>query len=374
MPMHPNPNDDEAFEAFAQDQDPLDIAAATWVTRKRNGQNTEGDAELQAWLDADPRHAEAFEDMDATWGELQQLPQHNVARLKTLTTSHSATQVAPLKRVSGWKSAWMDLQRLVHPLMPPTATALMALTLVGGGWSGWHHWQQQPVFEQTYATPRGQQLKATLPDAVNLADTPGSALQLDTATKAQVSLYRDRREVHLHSGQALFAVRNDPKRPFHVYAGAVRITVVGTRFSVRHTATGLDAGHTVVAVEEGRVRVEKKLETSTENALPPTLELTAGQTVVANAQGHMGTVTTFTSLAPWRNGRLSFDQTPLAQAVAEFERYGDTGLVVSDPTVAAMPVGGSYTVRQWQRFAETLPEVLPVRLVRQGKVTVVRAQ
>jgi len=60
--------------------------------------------------------------------------------------------------------------------------------------------------------------------------------------------------------------------------------------------------------------------------------------------------------------------------VAEFERYGRTGLVVSDPTVAALPVGGSYSVRQFQRFADTLPQLLPVRLVAHGESTEVVAR
>ena len=42
--------------------------------------------------------------------------------------------------------------------------------------------------------------------------------------------------------------------------------------------------------------------------------------------------------------------------------------------MAALPVGGSYSLRQWQRFAEALPQALPVRLVRRGDVTEVVAR
>lgn len=400
--------DEREFEAFAQDQDPLDIAAATWVTRKRSGLSAEGEAELQAWLDADPRHAQAFEDMDATFGEVQQLPDDDVAQLRARLPDRDAANLAAAPRTdsppaqmqrpkrpnTGWGSALSGLNGLLgllRPLMPQAAAAAIAFAMVSGGWLGWSHWQRQPVFEQTFATERGQQLKATLPDAAEQTADPGSTLQLDTATQTQVRLYRDRREVHLQSGQAMFAVHSDPQRPFHVYAGAVRITVVGTRFSVRHTGTGLDAGQTVVAVEEGRVRVEKRrtgtdnhdsnesaqhLAASAEAPADHPVELTAGQIVVADVQGHIGPVATLAvnAIAPWRDGRLSFDQTPLAQAIAEFERYGRTGLVVRDPAVAALPVGGSYSLQQWQRFAETLPEMLPVRLVRRGEVTEVVAQ
>lgn len=395
--------DEREYEAFAQAQDPLDIEAATWVTRRRSGLNAEGEADLQAWLDADPRHAEALADMDATFGDVKQLPDDDVAAFKTglprvrlAEAGHSGEASAPAEPLTtptqtpcpaaagtrqwggllGWLSAgWGQLA-------PQAAAAAFAVALVVGGWVGWAHWRQLPTFEQVFATARGQQLTASLPDAEAGALPEGSSLQLDTATRMEARVYRDRREVRLTGGQAMFTVRSDTKRPFHVWAGALRITVVGTRFSVRHTPSGQEAGQTVVSVEEGQVRVARAnrdgievLGTSGPNGMTA-VELSAGQMVAADDTGRLGAVATVptSGIAPWRDGRLSFDRTPLVQAIAEFERYGRTGLVVRDPAVAALHVGGSYSLKQWQRFAETLPQVLPVRLVRRGDVTEVVAQ
>lgn len=397
-------DDEREFEAFAQAQDPLDIEAATWVTRKRSGLDKQGEAQLQAWLDADPRHAEAFEDMDATFGDVKHLPDGDVAQLRAGLPPADRAVAGPPPRAAEapgrlWNAPapqprkperrpWLTgllggVLDGLRPLAPQAAAAAFAFTVVGAGWMGWQQWRQQPVFEQTYATARGQQLTAGLPDGEGSAGARGSSLQLDTATRAEVRLYRDRREVRLQDGQAMFAVQADAQRPFHVYAGALRITVVGTRFSVRHSGTGLDAGQTVVSVEEGRVRVAPVDGAQARNDLPagtagslPAVELTAGQSVAADARGHIGPVASLppSVIAPWRQGRLSFDQTPLAQAIAEFERYGRTGLVVRDPAVAALPVGGSYSLNAGQRFAQTLPQVLPVRLVRRGEVTEVMAR
>ncbi|MDP3654541.1 MAG: FecR domain-containing protein [Rhodoferax sp.] len=389
--------DEREFETFAQAQDPRDIEAATWVARWRNGLDAEGQAELQAWLDTDPRHAEALEDMDATFGDVKQLPDDDLVSLKASLPDRVQAAATPPQVVAEspsrpWQKParqpakpgrrqWLLGWRL---LVPQAAAATIAFTIVGGGWLGWDHWRQQPVFEHVFSTERGQQLTTSLPDAGGQAGFKGSTLQLDTATRAEVRLYHDRREVRLQNGQAMFAVHSDAQRPFHVYAGPLRITVVGTRFSVRHTGTGLDAGQTVVSVEEGRVRVARVDRAEPGNEVSATagslgsgsVELTAGQQVVANAQGQLGSVAGVLAgaIAPWRDGRLSFDQTPLAQAIAEFERYGRTGLVVRDRTVGTLPVGGSYSLRQWQHFAETLPQVLPVRLVRRGEVTEVVAR
>lgn len=368
---HPDEDGDEReFECFAQEQDPLDLAAASWVSRKRNGLDAQGQAELQAWLDADPRHGEAFEDMADTFGELQQLPHSNVTSLR-----NSLPQISrPPKKTRPGRQSWAFNLAL---LLPRMGTAAFAIAVVGGGTLGWSHWRQLPTFEQTYATTRGQQLSITLPDA----GPQGSRLQLDTVTRAEVRLYRQRREVHLKDGQAMLTVAKDASRPFQVWAGPLRITVTGTRFSVRHTASGLEAGQTVVSVEEGHVRVEhrqsaREADASGETAKGAPIVLTAGQKVVADGSGHIGQVQQVSAMAiaTWRDGRISFEQTPLAQALAEFERYGHTGLVVRDPTVAALPIGGSYKLQHLGPFAEALPQMLPVRLVPRGKLTEIVAR
>lgn len=385
--------DERVFEEFAREQDPLDIEAAIWVVRKRNGLDAEGEAELQSWLDADPSHAGAFEDMDATFREVKQLPGDDVAALKAVLPERSQVEVITPRSIPqsvgrsgrtpahhrpgpGWRR-WLPAP---GPLFPPAAAVALAFAVIGGGWLGWGHWRQMPTFEQAYITERGQQITVSLPDGVGT----GSTLQLDTATRTEVSLYRDRREVRLTDGQAMLTVYADARRPLHVRVGPLRITVVGTRFSVRHTRTGLDAGQTVVSVEEGHVRVARAegIETGRESSVSAagidnsTVDLTAGQSVVADDHGRIGPVTSVSpaAIAPWREGRLSFDQTPLAQAIAEFERYGQTGLVVRDPVVAALPVGGSYSLRQFRHFVGTLPQILPVRLVQHGAVTEVAAR
>ncbi|GEM_PF-4647146 len=44
----------------------------------------------------------------------------------------------------------------------------------------------------------------------------------------------------------------------------------------------------------------------------------------------------------WRKGLVRFENAPLRDVLMKLERYGPTGLVVHDPVVAAMTIGGSY--------------------------------
>ena len=109
------------------------------------------------------------------------------------------------------------------------------------------------------------------------------------------------------------------------------------------------------------------------NAEDPTavVELTAGQQVSSNAAGVLGHVAAVApaGIAPWRDGRVSFDDTPLSQALAEFERYGAIRLVVRDASVAALRVTGTFDPRRLDNFMRALPKVLPVQLRTQGDTT-----
>ena len=176
--------------------------------------------------------------------------------------------------------------------------------------------------------------------------------------------------MRLPEGQAQFAVQSDPQKPFHVLAGTVRVTVVGTRFSVRHTSTGLDQGGVSVNVTEGRVRVaqtdggtdDKEIQATPKDDASAVL-LTAGQAIAADSEGHLGAITPSPGAeASWREGRVSFNDVPLAQVLAEFERYGPTRMVVRDPQVARLRVHGSFDLRRLDAFALALPQVLAVRL------------
>ncbi|MBS7780864.1 FecR domain-containing protein [Acidovorax sp. CCYZU-2555] len=237
-------------------------------------------------------------------------------------------------------------------LLAACCAALLALVVLGGGW---HQWQQ-PTFTGQYAAERAQRKTVTLPD--------GSQLAMDADTQAQVTLYRDRREVRLVEGQILFAVTADRSKPFHVLAGPARVSVVGTRFSVRYRSDGMDAGLVKVAVEQGHVRVAGLPAAGNESAAAA-VDLVAGQGLGVAANGAVGAVTAVapSGIALWRKGLVRFENTPLADALRELERYGPTGLVIRNPAVAALPIGGSYPVDHPGEFARMVTQILPVKLV-----------
>lgn len=342
----------------------LDAEALEWFVRQGRAVGSGQDAEFDAWLAGHPGRRAAFARWQADWQRLDALPAAGVEQLRRQLATDKAAQASRSESPSSQgRRAWL---RNWSALVPQAAVAAVVLAMTGGGsYLAWDHWQQQPLFVQNFSTERGQQLDVHLPD--------GSRLRLDTATRVEVALYRQRREVRLPEGQAMFQVQGDTARPFDVFAGAVKVTVVGTRFSVRHTA-GVPGDEGVrVAVDEGRVRVSAIAAAvpdrpQSNQAAEPAVVLTAGQQVVADGAGRLAPVTPVPAagVAPWRDGRITFDNVPLAQALAEFERYGPTRLMLRDPAVGALRVTGTFDPRHLENFLQALPKVLPVRLEGDG--------
>lgn len=346
-----------------------DSQALDWFVRRGRGLSAAEEAELQAWLDADAGNAAALERWEADWKNLDALPADGIAALKRGIAQEKAAGRQGARR-GFWSRLWaapafgQDAGRGgSRPWVSGMAAALVVVMAASLGWWIW----QRPDYEHSFATARGEQLDETLPD--------GSRLRLDTATRVTVVFRHGRREVRLSDGQAYFQVEHDPGRPFDVLAGPLRVTDLGTRFSVRYTPEIAGNDGVQVAVEEGRVRVGPASRFGLVSRLwngghGAAVVLAAGQQVASDAGGGLGQVSPVPEgeIAAWRDNRISFDNTPLAQALAEFERYGPTHLTAG-PRVAALGVTGTFNPRKLENFTRILPQALPVQLRRHGDVT-----
>lgn len=312
---------------------------------------------FQDWLST-PGNRDAYAQWQADWELMDAIPQESADRLRALVVAdRKAEQTSP-------RPVRHSPERR-RALISGFAMAGVASMAVTGGWLGWRHIQSQPVYEQAFSTRTGQQSEVGLPD--------GSTVRLDTATTLKAFFFRHSREIQLAEGQAMFSVTADAQRPFEVTAGQVRITVVGTRFSVRLTAGVPGRDGVEVEVEEGRVRVARingpqEQGPVAQGASGETFELTVGQQVAFDAQGRepvLGTVEP-DAVAGWRSMQLSFSDVPLRQAVAEMERYGNLDIVAIDPAAAQLRLSGTFDPRDPAATRRLLAGTLPIKLARQG--------
>nr|WP_312989944.1 FecR domain-containing protein [Comamonas koreensis] len=370
-----------------------DFEALRWSVRVSEGLNSEARSEFEGWLKESPAHRAAYEDIAGVWDAIGEIPPSGHAHIRAnLAIGYAAQSAAntavantaaesvgdrsplleaefPAQHVSSLATSEDAHQHKTPLIERRSAVRVLAgiatLGILGGsGWRGWNHWTSQPVFTRKYVTERGFQQSVELPD--------GSSLQLDTATTADVTLFRNRREVRLLEGQVFFHVQGDRARPFDVYAGSARVTVVGTKFSVRYVPS-LGDTRVRVAVVEGKVRVAS-LPNVDSSDVTSDATLVPGQAVSITREGEIGSIEQVStdSVATWRKRRLSFDARPLAEVLAEIGRYGDLGVSVKDPVVGRLPVTVSVDLRNTNAFVFALPKVLPVRLVqREGGVDIV---
>ena len=351
---------------------PLPEQALRWWVRSQHGLSAQEQQALSHWQAQSPAHQQAYAAWQADWQALDQLSAPAVQHLRNQLAHDLAAEAVRSPQAqtaaslpghgshhrsawAGLRAGWQALPQWLGAASTRWAQGAVAAALVLGTVFGvmevvgWSPWQSPPQFAQAFAAPQGQQTQVQLPD--------GSLLRLDTSTQLDVALYAQRREVRLAQGQAMFQVQGDAARPFDVLAGPVRITVVGTRFAVRYTPGMAGYDGVRVAVEEGRVQV------AAPGAAP--VLLTAGQQVVTDATGTLGPVVAVppSGIAPWRAHRVSFDDTPLAQALAELGRYGPTGITLQDPQLGALRLTGTFDPRHLDNFVRALPRVLPVRAV-----------
>lgn len=331
----------------ARDSRQIEREAAEWLARRDGGAWTDRNAAgLEAWLAASTANRVALLRLETAWNACGRLHALGAGLAEgSDIPSRGQWSRLPAPDASRQYAAPAHSQRTRGAL----AVAALAV-LVAGGALMWG-WRPFAASEAAFhATVAGEMRTITLAD--------GSAVTLSSASAIEVHLSRSERRIVLDRGEAFFSVAHDRQRPFVVAAGTRKAVAVGTRFAVRR-----DPEETRIVVTEGVVRLEAQV--VPDGSPAPSALLTAGS--IANARGssvlvRTGTVADAEQVVSWRSGYLSFHDTPLATAVAEFNRYGSRQLVVGDAAVATLRIGGHFRWSNSEAFARLLEAGFGVRI------------
>jgi transmembrane sensor len=287
------------IETPANDDDLSDVydAAATWHERRAGpGWSAADDLALTAWLEADPVHAQAYQDMDEVGG---------------LVDVAAATGGLDLEMARARKALSGGAARRSRRVLGLLAASLVgAAVLAGGGGLAWRMVRAPGAV--TYAAAPGK------PTTVVLAD--GSRVSLDGGAEVKAAIGRRTRAITLTRGRAFFDVAHDASRPFDVTGGGHVVRALGTAFEVDLAAP---ASSLRVSLLRGRVRVRD----AAGNGRP--VELSPGQVLVADAGGREQVSSEDVAAATaWRDGRLVLRGETLEAATAELNRHGGRKIVV----------------------------------------------
>lgn len=309
--------------------DSLFAEANTWFFRLRAEDVSE--AEKQAfvsWLSISPLHAQA-------WNEVQELFMALESPAAAIRQREEfALAIGKSKPNTVIRRRRLSIRRVAAAV---TVCASILIFLVNS--------TLIQNLQSDYHTATGEQRRVELSD--------GSCLLLNTDTAVSINMQEDSRSVRLLRGEVFFEVAHAPKRPFWAIAGDVRARVTGTAFSVDSSL----ADNVNITVSEGRV------ETSSVSDAEQITPLTPGQS--ARYQDHKPV--SLTSVDPqrslsWRHGKLIFVQTPLADVVAEINRYRPGRLIITNEQLKRRPVTAVFTINQLDDAIAALERTLGIKV------------
>lgn len=315
--------------------------AASWMALLDSERSTEADRiGFARWLDEDPTHRWAFEELSEVWARLRTLSdieplleQDKVVRLPSATPSipHAGSSPTPVPQ-RDWSAA--------------AAIAIVALGVSA-------HMALSPASE-TFVTDIGESRSIVLTD--------GSTLEMNSRTTMEIVINDQKREVHLNSGEAVFHVADD-QRPFVVLTDLGSIAALGTTFNVDVSNDVLE-----VSVIEGKVAV-----TASDAPLPLTeydndigvrfasevALLGEGEWLEVSGSNYkqqlLGTEE-FRKRLSWRNGVVVFENQPLLVVVQEMRRYTHVSIHVADSELSDLRISGRFETGNERKFLAQLNE------------------
>jgi transmembrane sensor len=367
----------------------IEERAGAWLARRESGDwSAEDEARFSEWLNASTANRVAFLRQEAAWEHALRLQalrgrtppgsvpspddwrlspfvsdgavdahSHDGEQLETSEADeeHSCAAEAhePGVRADHHKRSWWIRGTLAAGLM-----------LVIAGAITW------------YASTNGPYYHTAVGGIASVPMSDGSKVTLNTQSAIRLAVSETERRVQLERGEAFFEVAKDPNRPFVVSAGGKRVIAVGTKFSVRREGSDLR-----VFVTEGKVRFEDDSLLASSATSPShqagsssgkakdrdasnAMLLTAGAVARAGESGVIvqeKPLTVVEDYLSWRSGYLTFRDIPLADAIAEFNRYNERKIVIQDPAVAAIRFSGKVRPTSFEGFVRLLEDAFSIR-------------
>jgi len=263
--------------------------------------------ELFAWVKENPANKTLLEDSMEVWevaesSDLEFQPNMDTAWAnidKRLNQARAENKQEAIIKPIGFFKPWMRI-----------AAAILFLVSIAV-------WQYPNIIgDKLITTETVAQEKTT----IELPD--GTKVWLNQKSSLQYEKQFDKRIVYLE-GEAFFDVAKMKGKPFEIYAGASKTSVLGTSFNVRAYP---NENKVEIAVETGKVEFSAENKPS-ENAL-----LTPGEFAVYTKTTEKVDKLTFEKLnaAAWKKGALRFKNSQLDEVIESLERYYDIDIKVSN--------------------------------------------
>jgi len=329
---------------------PITEDAARWVALLDSECCNEVDRLAFArWLDEDPRHRWAFQELSEVW-----------AQLRTLADVRPMMDRAQVTRLPGTRpSAPADVPA-TRPPRREWSTIVATLFVVIG------------LFVHLGFNGRVQQFSTGTAEVRNVLLPDGSAVELNARTTLIVEMDQAQRKVRLDAGDAVFHVANDG-RPFIVSTEQGSVSALGTSFAVRQDHAGME-----VSVLEGRVAV-----TLASAGLPLTVYdgkvdftpraeravLDPGERVDVSGRLEEPEAVPEEEILrtlAWRHGWVVYEDEPLQSVIGDMRRYSSVSIHLAERRLRDIRVTGRFEIGDVSGLLDHLATANGLRVERGG--------
>lgn len=309
------------------------LQAGDWLAMLDRGNLTaEERAAFTRWLGENPENRRAIKELAAFWYDLNG------------PLSRLAGQSIPKLRSTDDRTIWGHVLAISAGFFLRFRFAVVTVALAAFAIPPLIYYASLPGKETGYfATNIGETRTIQLTD--------GSQLTLNTSSIAEQDFSRDERIIRLVSGEAIFDVAHEERRPFLVYAADGVIRAVGTRFAVR-----VEPHKVSVAVTEGRIALQRRLGALQQprgktlpgiEGKPAALEsviLAEGEAAEIDRMARAAKMTVSESeLAErlsWAEGQLVFYDRELQFVIEEVARYTPVTIEIEGETLKRKKITG----------------------------------
>ncbi|MBL4855238.1 MAG: FecR domain-containing protein [Robiginitomaculum sp.] len=313
------------------DTSAITAEAASWVAQLDGESINNADRlALREWASRSPKHMSELRRLGEIWLDIDAVLEAEIQKFGVRPSLRGVTAAAIKTRPKAASGL--------------TAIAAALLFVCAFIWVSLPNTSEAPPVQIVYSVPYGENKVFNLDD--------GSTIHANTDSFLEVEYNQKQRIIRLIKGEAYFDVAHDAKRPFLVYANGSIVRAVGTAFSVR-----IGVGETSVIVTEGKVELisikrgsaqQSKSDIAVKPRKKPTF-VSAKESLTITAK-NIDLVAEVKPISEdvinrklaWRQGLVIFEGDPLVDVVDEISRYTDFQIIISDPEIRNIPIGGAF--------------------------------
>ena len=334
--------------------------AYDWILLLEDPRATPQDhANFEDWRQSDPRHADIYDQAVTVRDAFSPLSHADFdPRVHRMTGREMVVdgveKVAAVFRKTGFRiaAASAAIASVAALLFLPTINEQSHTVL-----------EEQPVVMMT--------AESIVAETKTISLSDGSKVTLGPSSSIVSSYTSTARTVELVQGAAFFDVADDKDRRFSVKAGLLTATALGTSFDVRR-----GAGVFRVAVADGEVDVSYPFTINGQStSMLNNRTLKAGNEVAATEESGLRSMTSIDpdQVARWREGRLTYSGAPVAELLADANRYSKIPIVVAEGSehILDYKVRGIFRGEDVNQILGSLTAIHPIEIDQSDQTRIV---